>query len=203
VRVKKMNYYLPRYDVPLVLGYTGPGLSFYSPGYEKTDGLLPSFTKQENLLTKSKDFENSTSRYEGDLINAFFSDKVAMLRATLESIVSQIDERKRIKEKNTRAIRRDMCECESHLMEIEALANVMYSQSINMGRRRTTLDGQLFSLKGDLRSEELSYWRDLVFLKKEFVETLKEYQTAKKRKELASPIYLASLEEKVKENERN
>ena len=24
-----MNYYLPRYDLPLVLGYTGPGLSFY------------------------------------------------------------------------------------------------------------------------------------------------------------------------------
>ena len=72
-----------------------------------------------------------------------------------------------------------------------------------MGRRRTTLDGQLSSLKKDLRSEELNYWRDLVFLKKEFMETLNEYQAAKKRKEIASPIYLASLEEKVKENERN
>lgn len=126
-----------------------------------------------------------------------------MLRDTLESIVAQIEERRRIKERNTLAIRRDMCECESHLMEIEALANVMYSQSINMGRRRTTLGGQLFSLKGDLRSEELSYWRDLAFLKKEFMETLKEYQTAKKTKELASPNYMASLEEKVKENERH
>ena len=28
VKVSKMNYYLPRYDLPLVLGYSGPGLSF-------------------------------------------------------------------------------------------------------------------------------------------------------------------------------
>jgi hypothetical protein len=64
-----------------------------------------------------------------------------MLRATLENILSQIEERKRIRERNTVAIRRDMCECESHLMEIEALVNVLYSRGINMGRRRTTLDG--------------------------------------------------------------
>ena len=70
-----------------------------------------------------------------------------------------------------------------------------------MGRRRTNLDGQMFSLKKDLRSEELSYWRDLVFLKKEFIENLKEYQAAKKRKELLSPNYVSTLEEKVKEND--
>ena len=71
-----------------------------------------------------------------------------------------------------------------------------------MGRRRTNLDGQMFSLKKDLRSEELSYWRDLVFLKKEFMETLKEYEASKKRKELLSTNYLNTLEEKVKENDR-
>lgn len=85
-----MNYYLPRYDLPLVLGYTGPGLSFYSPGSEKISDLIPSFSKQKDVLTKSNGLEDSASRYQGDLINTFFSDKVAMLRATLESIVSHI-----------------------------------------------------------------------------------------------------------------
>lgn len=183
-----MNYYLPRYDLPLVSEHTAPGLFFYRPGCEKTGNLIPSFTKEKDLLARSEILEDQTSKSSNDLINTLFSDKVAMLRATLENIVSQIDERKRIKERSTVAIRRDMCECESHLLEIEVLANAVYSQGINMGRRRTTLDGQLFSLKGDLRSEELSYWRDLVFLKKEFMKTLKEYQATKKRKELASPI---------------
>lgn len=198
-----MNYYLPQYDVPLVLGYTGPGLAFYSPGSKKTGDLIPSFSKEEDLLVGSKSLQSETPGDNNDLINTFFSDKVAMMRATIENIVSQIEERKRIKERNTTTIKRDMFECENHLLETEALLNSVYAQCPNMGRRRTTLDGQLFSLKKDLRSEELNYWRDLVFLKKEFMETLNEYQAAKKRKELASPIYLASLEEMVKEDERN
>lgn len=196
-----MNYYLPRYDLPLVLGYTGPGLSFYSLGSEKTNDLIPSFSKQDDLLAKSKSLEDQTSKNSNDLINTFFSDKVAMMRGTLENILSQIEERKRIKERNLLSIRKDMCKCQSYLLEIEALSNILYSRSINMGRRRTNLDGQMFSLKKDLRSEELSYWRDLVFLKKEFMENLKEYQAAKKRKELLLPNYVKSLEEKVKEND--
>ena len=171
-----MSYYLPRYDLPLVLGYTGPGLSFYSPGSEKINNLIPSFSKQEDLLTKSKNLEDRTSKNSNDLINTFFSDKEAMLRASLENILSQIEERKRIKERNEVSIRKDMCKCQSYLLQIEALANLLYSHDISMGRRRTNLDGQMFSLKKDLRSEELSYWRDLVFLKKEFMDDLKNQE---------------------------
>ncbi|MBA7490515.1 hypothetical protein ES702_01053 [subsurface metagenome] len=198
-----MNYYLPRYDLPLVLGYTGPGLSFYSPGSEKANDLIPSFSRQEGLLTKSKNLEDRTSKNSNDLINTFFSDKVGMMRATLENILSQIEERKRIKERNVVSIRKDMCKCQSYLLQIEALANLLYTHDISMGRRRTNLDGQMFSLKKDLRSEDLSYWRDLVFLKKEFMENLKEYQAAKKRNELLSTNYLNTLEDKVEENERH
>ncbi len=197
-----MNYYLPRYDLPLVLGYTGPGLSFYSPGSEKSNDLIPSFSKQEDLLTKSRTLEDRTSKNSSDIINTFFSDKVAMLRGTLENILSQIEERKRIKERNELSIRKDMCKCQSYLLQIEALAKLLYTHDISMGRRRTNLDGQMFSLKKDLRSEGPSYWRDLVFLKKEFTETLKEYEASKKRKELLSTNYLNTLEEKVKENDR-
>lgn len=105
-----MNCCLPQYDVPLVSGYTGPGLFFYSPGYGQTGDLIPSFSKQEGLLAGSKSFESQTSG-DNDLINMFFSDKVAMIRATLENILSQIEERKRIKERNVVNIRQDMCKC--------------------------------------------------------------------------------------------
>ena len=195
-----MNYYLSRYDLPLVLGYTGPGLSFYSPGSEKANDLMPSFSKQEDLLTKSKNLEDQTSKSSNDLINTFFSDKVAMLRATLENIISQVEERRSIKERNVVSIRKDMCNCQSYLLEIEALTKLLYTHDFSMGRRRTNLDGQMFGLKKDLRSQELSYWRDLVFLKKEFTETLKDYQAAKK-KELLLVNYVSSLEETVKEND--
>lgn len=193
-----MNYYLPRYDLPLVLGYTGPGLDFYSSGSENINNLIPSFSKQEDLLARSKSLESQTSKDNNDLINTFFADKVTMMRATLENTLSQITERKRIKERNTISIRKDMCKCQSYLMEIEALTKLLYRHDISMGRRRTNLDGQMFGLKKDLRSEELSYWRDLVFLKKEFMENLKEYQAAKKRNELLTPNYVSSLEERVK-----
>ena len=77
-----MNYYLPRYDLPLVLGYTGPGLSFYSLGSKEAGDLIPSFSKQEDLLTRSKNLEGRASKNSNDLINTFFSDKVGMLRVT-------------------------------------------------------------------------------------------------------------------------
>ncbi|MBA7490421.1 hypothetical protein ES702_00959 [subsurface metagenome] len=67
-----MNYYLPRYDLPLVLGYTGPGLNFYSLGSEKTSDLIPSFSKREDLLTKSKTLENRNSQNRNDASNTFF-----------------------------------------------------------------------------------------------------------------------------------
>ena len=176
-----MNYYLPRYDLPLVKGYTGPGLSFYSRGSKETSDLIPSFSKQEDLPAKRRTLEKQSPENKDDLLNTFSSDKVAMLGATLENILSRIEERKRIKERNVVSIRKDMCRCQSYLLEIEALSNLLYTQGINMGRGRTNLDRQMFSLKKDLRSEELSYRRDLVFLKKEFMETLKEYQAAEKR----------------------
>ncbi len=78
-----MNYYLPQYDVPLVLGYTGPGLFSYSPGSEETSDFIPSFSKEEDLLAGSKSLERQTPGNNNDLINTFFSDKVAMLRGTL------------------------------------------------------------------------------------------------------------------------
>jgi len=196
-----MNYYLPRYDLPMVSGYTGPGLSFYSQGSEITKELIPSFSKQEDLLARSETLENQTSKNSNDIINTFFSDKVTIHRATLENILLQIEERKRIKERNLLSIRKDMCKCHSYLLQIETLANLLYSQDIAMGRRRIILDGQMLSLNKDLRAEELGYWRDLVFLKKEFMETLKEYQAAKKRRELLSSNYVNTLEEKVKEND--
>lgn len=68
-----MNYYLPRYDLPMVLGYTGPGLSFYSRGYERTSDLIPSFTKQEDLVAKSKSLENQNPSNNDDLLDTFFS----------------------------------------------------------------------------------------------------------------------------------
>ena len=135
-----MNYYLPRYDLPLVLGYTGPGLSFCSPGSEKTGDLIPSFSRQEDLVAKDKTLENQSPKNKDDLLNTFFSDKVAMLRASLENILSQIEERRRIKNRNVLSIRKDICKCQSYLLEIEALTNLLYSRGINMGRRRTNLD---------------------------------------------------------------
>lgn len=97
-----MNYYLPQYDVPLVLGYTGPGLSSYSQDSKEIGDLIPSFLKQEDLITRSKSLESQTPRDSNDPINTFFLDEVAMMRATLENIVSQIEERRSIKEEASR-----------------------------------------------------------------------------------------------------
>lgn len=54
-------------------------------------------------------------------------------------------------------IRKDMCKCETYLLEIKTLTRFLYRHDITMGRRRTNLDGEMFSLKKDLRSEELNY----------------------------------------------
>lgn len=77
-----MDYYLPRHDLPLVLGFTRPGLYPYSPGSDKTSDLIPSFSKQENLTPRSKNLENQSPKNEDDPLSIFFSDKVEMLEDT-------------------------------------------------------------------------------------------------------------------------
>lgn len=86
-----MNYYLPQYDLPIVSGYTGPGLFSYSQGYGQTGDLIPSFSKEEDLLTGSKSMERQTPGGNNNLVNTFFSDNVAMMKATVENIVSRTD----------------------------------------------------------------------------------------------------------------
>jgi len=58
-----------------------------------------------------------------------------MARTTLENIVSQIREKRNIKQRNVVNIRKDTCKCESYLLEIKALTRFLYRHDISMGKK--------------------------------------------------------------------
>ena len=50
-----MNYYLPRYDLTMVLGYTGPGLSFYRRDRTMNNLYGSQKNYQQNVLSGAVD----------------------------------------------------------------------------------------------------------------------------------------------------
>lgn len=122
--------------------------------------------------------DNSTSSFIDDI----FFDRTQSHKSTIDEILSEIEERKQIKQKNCLEINRDMCKVETHLLELENLANGLYT--LNFGRRRTALDHEIFNLESEKREQEVECWRDLVFLQKDLLATLGEYWASLRRKQV-------------------
>ena len=111
-------------------------------------------------------------------IDNMIADKVKLKKGRFLDIAYQMRERIFLKDKNIEMIERDICECDSEIMRLEAW--VLGSNPL-IDRRRSSLEKDVRTLEAQRRDEVVASWKDLSRLKGDFFEALSEYQAASRR----------------------
>ena len=128
--------------------------------------------------------ESSESKsYLGvDPLETIMGERKELLRSKIEMILSGIEERKKIKQKNLYRIDKDYC----------SVLNVQFQmpreKQYSVDRDRLTLERMKKDLEQQKRMEEVNYFRDLGLLKKDLTETVIEYLSEQNKQNLISNL---------------
>ena len=129
-------------------------------GYDSTDCLE---TAQDAL----------ESGFEGTDLTDLLSQRGLLIDSRVDMILADIDQRRMIKETNLYRINLDQC----------AHRNTIFSRGEDLwDKNRLKLEENILGLEEEKRKEESSYFRDILFLKKELrdflIEKMEEGQKA-------------------------
>jgi hypothetical protein len=156
-----------------ILGYLDNPLlkprNFYQTGIEES---------LESIVLKDE------PERERGAVEKIFSDKGRTLKATIRALFNEILLRERLNSELLGKIDSDICKTDSYLEQIRFLTQRQYTQDVEIAfsRRRTQLENQVFDLEKEKRQEYLSCWKDLMFLKRYLLSSLKDYWTVSNRK---------------------
>lgn len=146
----------------------------------KQDSLM----QRQMLMEPDLKFGNDNSSHLDDsLTEGILPDKSKSLKALVEIINEEIDERLKIKDGILSRMEDDIVRCDNYLLEVKSIGIPYYFIA---SRRRTSIEHEIFALEREKRMEETACWRDLVFLKKDLFAALKEYWAAVNREKLLS-----------------
>jgi len=151
----------------------------------------------DNSLLKPRDFyetgiEQSLERIvlndepepERGMIDRVFSDKSRTLKAGIKAIFNEILTRERLDSVLINDINSDLCKTGSYLEQIRFLTERQYTPDLGiaLSRRRTQLESRLIDLDKEKRQEYLACWKDLAYLSKGLLSSLKDYWNLSNRK---------------------
>ncbi|NVM02105.1 MAG: hypothetical protein HWN67_07200, partial [Candidatus Helarchaeota archaeon] len=121
-----------------------------------------------HLLSLDDTFFKPTIDEEDSLdsttLDSFFKDKLELNELHVSSLVSQIYKRNDIKKENLYRIDKDMMKCQTKIFEIEHIPK-WYNRNITT--TRNTLEKEILDLEKEKRAEYVSWWRDLVLIKRD------------------------------------
>lgn len=162
---------------------------------------LPNRPNKE-LLTNVIYFEpdnylkNQKPAYNGDnsvqSIDDIFPDKVESAKSLVTEITGELEEREKLKKANLTRIEYDIIKAQNYLKELEGFRGYLSPNLV--GRRRTSLDLQIFNLYREKRDQYVNAFRDTVFLKKDLLAALREYWAAQRETELLGDEGYSPLE---------
>jgi hypothetical protein len=159
------------------------------PGYlENRLAGYNSFINTSDYKSESK--EEYISKPANDIVNSIFSDKTKTSKSTVRELLAEIKRRDNLHNDIKSKIDDDICRCDTYLHEVRFWTERNYNPDTNFLRRRTSLEGQIFTLDEQKRIEDVNHWRDTMFLRKYLMSALKDYWNAfRKNKILTSLNY--------------
>jgi len=111
-----VNYYYET-GIPEISQYSRPhAYNSANPLEQKfSQYLMP---EHQFSLALSEPYDTKTNRTE-NVVGEIFQDKVKALKASLESILAQIEARKKLRKNNLLAILQGECRCGTELLQLE------------------------------------------------------------------------------------
>lgn len=153
-------------------GYLGNTLSrpFYHSDLKNTlEGIVIKETpeKQQGILEK------------------VFSDKGKTLKGTVKALLNEIKLRETLDSHLIKKIEDEICSQNTYLLHLKDL-KVQYSFELskNVSNSKAQIESKVLELEKEKRQEQLECWRDLMFLKKYLLTSLKDYWELTKKREV-------------------
>ena len=143
-----------------------------SPGeYGRTS--IP-FTHKE--LKKSLEVIIAKPEQKSSPLENMFSDKAKTLKASVNAILEEIKLREYLSAYQTTKINSEICRQHTELMQLENLKDhYPFNLTKDISETKTNIETNVLELEKEKRKEGLECWRDLMFLKKYLMVSLKDY----------------------------
>lgn len=163
--------------------------------YRTFESVVPSYVElrgEDNNIAKASspfDYFQSLRGLMAELPNGaeplsdVLRERLALKKFTLGQIMALIQGRRKIMYRHIKEIDRGVCNCISHIYELE------FWLPQDRARRQNTLERTIAGLEKEKRAERVACWRDLARLHQDVLEAIGEYRSAKRRARLFAPPY--------------
>ena len=134
-------------------------------------------TSKNYLENRLKNYQpiTTSSFKENSVVETIFTDRTKSLKSTVNELLAEIERRENLHADLKSRIGDDLYRCGEYLQEVKFFTDRPYNPDTNFTSRKTNLEKQILSLEEQKRTEDLTCWRDLMFLKKYLMSALKDY----------------------------
>ena len=124
---------------------------------------------------------------EKSLLGKVFSDKSKTLKATVKALLNEIELRESLDSHLLSKANGEICKLHTNLMQLKNLkTQYSFDLSKEVNKMKMQLENNVLELEKEKRKEYLECWRDLMFLKKYLLSSLKDYWDLIKKREVLS-----------------
>ena len=150
-------------------------------------------TSLENIMFKEE------PKKEKGLLEKVFSDKSKTLKSTIKALFNEVMLRERLNSHLLNNIDEDISKQNTHLDNLKNMkVHYSFDMFMELKNKQIQLENNVLELEKEKRKECLECWRDLMFMKKYLLASLKDYWDLSKRRN-----FLAYDFNKLKENENS
>jgi len=125
------------------------------------------------------------SEKKATALERIFSDKTRTLKAGVKALLDEIETREALDKHLIEKIDEEIGQQRQCLLDINMLEESYHFTTVEEVRKlKVDIEDRLLNLEQEKRKEELECWRDLMFLQKYLMSSLKEYWDLVKRGEV-------------------
>ncbi len=142
-------------------------------------------TQIESRKSLEEITSNLTSNQKGNPLENMFSDKSKSLKASVNALLEEIRLREEINSHQFNKIDKEIRRQHTELMQIENLKdNYPHDLTKDLSEAKDKIKSNVLELEREKRKEQLECWRDLMFLKKYLMVSLKDYWELERKRGL-------------------
>ncbi|MBU4000572.1 hypothetical protein KKG29_05400 [Patescibacteria group bacterium] len=145
------------------------------PGYLENTVSKPFYHSDLKNTLEGIVFKETPEKQQG-ILEKMFSDKGKTLKGTVKALLNEIKLRETLDSHLIKKIDDEVCSKHTDLMQLNNL-KLNYSPDLarDINTTKMQLENSVLELEKEKRKEYLECWRDLMFLKKYLLTSLKDY----------------------------
>jgi hypothetical protein len=128
---------------------------------------------------------NPDPKHKRHLLEDMFSDKARTLKATVNALLEEIQLREDLNNSHFKKMNNEICRQDTELMQLDNIRDSYpFDLTRDLDEAKARIKTNVLELEREKRQEGLECWRDLMFLKKYLMVSLKDYWELVRKREV-------------------